>query len=407
MEDLFYYSTHPGLRSVKRTSQPVKKISHHFDVSVGTDPLERCNMALAKLFAPDLFSSSVPTFRGLAEAYIHFTGDEDISGRFFPNKISKDLRSCQDFHSGSFSFALQNALNVFLTKAYREFPFHEELLISQKNNVKDFRKIRSVQFGYFGELPNVDPETADYDDMEPFPDGQAEYTLSHKGAIIWVTRRMIVDDNIGVIEAMIKRLARAARRAHAKYVWNFFINNALCPDGTAWFTSGHGNLVADALDISPLVTAIKALANMTESGPSAEKLGLDLATFNWNLVVPINMWDTAVKKNQCDSVFTSNDLTTKDPNPCRKLFGENNERIITCPFITNATQWGLIRDREDVPIVEMSYLNGHEEPELFTNHGPASEGLYTFNSDKLGYKIRHEYGGALVDYEGGYCSITP
>jgi hypothetical protein len=163
----------------------------------------------------------------------------------------------------------------------------------------------------------------------------------------------------------------------------------------------------EALDISPLVTAIKALANMTEPGPSAEKLGLDLATFNWDLVVPINMWDMAVKKNQCDSVFTSNDLTTKDPNPCQELFGENNERIITSPFITNATQWGVIRDCEDVPIVEMSYLNGHEEPDLFTSSGPVSGGMFTFNNDKLGYKIRHEYGGALVDYKGGYCSVTP
>lgn len=377
------------------------------NISVGDTPLDKCRMALEKLFIPSIYTNGIPAFKRLSEAYVYLTGDSDISGCFNPHKVSKDLRSCQDFHSGTFSSALENALNVFMTKMYRNFSFHEEILISQKRNIKDFKKIKSIQFGYFGELPDVDPEAGDYVSMAPYSDSQAEYTISQKGAVIWVTRYMIVDDNIGIIQDMTKRLARAARRTHAKYVWDFFIKNALCPDGTAWFTSAHGNLSNAALDISPLVTAIKALANMTEAGPSAEKIGLDLATFNWNLVVPINMWDTAVKKNQCESVFTSNDLTTKDPNPCQKLFGVNNERIIPCPFITNSTQWGVIRDREDVPIVEMSYLNGHEEPDLFTSAGPAREGLYTFGNDKLGYKIRHEYGGALVDYKGGYCSITP
>lgn len=387
-------------------ASPSEEKQNYGNVSMGLNQFEKCEMALIKLFVPDFNPSGIPAFKSLAEAYVYLTGDSDISGRFRPDKISKDLRSNQDFNSGSFSYALQNALDVFLSKSYREFPFHEEILISQKNKVTDFKKINSVQFGYLGELPNIDPEAADYNDMEPYVDGKAEYQLSQKGAIIWVTRRMVINDSIGVIQTMTKRLSRAARLAHAKYIWNFFISNALCPDGTAWFTANHGNLTTDALDISPLVTAIKALANMTEPGPSVEKIGLDLATFNWHLVVPVGMWDTAVKKNQCDSTFTINDLTGKEPNPCQKLFGERNERIVTCPFITKASDWGVIRDCVDVPIVEMSYLNGREEPELMQGWTTTSEGSYIFNNDKLGYKIRHEYGGALVDYKGGYKSIV-
>jgi hypothetical protein len=381
--------------------------SHFGNIRVGLNQLEKCEMALVKLFVPDFNTGGIPAFEGLHEAYIHLTGDSEVSGFFKPDRTSKDLRSCQDFSSTSFSHALQNALNVHLTRSYRDFPFHEEILISERKRVTDFRKIRSVQFGYLGELPDVDPEAADYEDMAPYADGEAQYQLSQKGAIIWVTRMMVINDTVGVIQAMTKRLSRAARLAHAKYVWKFFINNALCPDGTAWFTTGHGNFTGDSLDISPLVTAIKALANMTEPGPSTEKIGFDLATFNWHLVVPINMWDSAVKKNQGDSTFAANDLTEKEPNPCHKLFGENNERIVTCPFMTSASDWGIIRDCEDVPIVEMSYLNGQEEPELIPGWGPLSEGSFIFNNDKLGYKIRHEYGGALAGFSGGYKSIVP
>ena len=144
---------------------------------------------------------------------------------------------------------------------------------------------------------------------------------------------------------------------------------------------------------------------MTEPG-SGEKIGLDLPTFNWWLVAPVALWDTAVKKNQCDSSFTVNDLTSKEPNPCHKLFGEKNERIATCPFLTDVNDWGVIRDKEDIPIVEMSYLFGKEEPELISEVSPAPLSHLAFEGDKLGYKIRHRYGGTLADYRGGYKSVT-
>jgi len=213
----------------------------------------------------------------------------------------------------------------------------------------------------------------------------------------------IINNSIELIQAMVKRMARAARLAHAKYVWSLFINNANCPDGTAWFTAGHGNLANDALDFSSLVTAITALANMTEAG-SGEKIGIDLGTFKWHLVVPIGLWDVAVKKNQADSYFTVNDLTSKEPNPVQKLFGERNERIIICPFFTDTNDWGILRDKEDVPIVEMSYLMGQEDPQFINHEGPTNERV--FKGDRFGYKVRHEYGGTLADYKGGYKSIV-
>ena len=86
------------------------------------------------------------------------------------------------------------------------------------------------------------------------------------------------------------------------------------------------------------------------------------------------------------------------------MFGDHNERIVTCPFLTDANDWGVIRDKEDVPIVEMSYLNGHEEPEFILADGPKVG--HVFTKDKFGYKVRHEYGGVLADYRGAYKAIV-
>jgi hypothetical protein len=161
----------------------------------------------------------------------------------------------------------------------------------------------------------------------------------------------------------------------------------------------HGNLGADALDFDPLVIGITALANMTEPGPSGEKLGMDLGTFAWHLVVPISLWDGATKRNQARVVDVNN-----TPNAVHHLFGNGNERIVVCPFLADTNDWGIIRDKEDVPIVEMSYLGGREEPDLIVEDGPTRE--HVMRADKIGYKIRHEYGGTLSEYRGGYKSVV-
>ncbi|MDD5169549.1 MAG: Mu-like prophage major head subunit gpT family protein, partial [Syntrophales bacterium] len=323
-----------------------------------------------------------------------------------PQNVSRDLQQLQaGFNAASFAFALGNSMNIFLSMIYKDFPYREEIFISQKQKVRNFKKIEMVQFGYFAELPSVDPETAGYNDLEPFQDTESAYAIGQKGAILWITRKMVINDNIGIIKAVVARMAKAARLAHAKHVWKFFLNNSVCPDGTPWFSNDHGNLASDALDVAPLTTAVSTLANMTEPGPSGEKIGLDLATLkDWHLVVALSKWDTAVKTNKRRSTFTANDLTTETPNPCKDLFGDHNEKIVSCPFITDVNSWGVVRDCKDVPIVEMSYLNGQEDPELMVEIFPTKAGQFTFFDDKLGYKIRHEYGGALADYRGAYKS---
>jgi hypothetical protein len=388
----------------EKVLKDIERTLFYSDVQVGLNPVEKMGAALIKLFVPEYDTRGVGAFNGLRDAYVHLTGDDDIKGMFYPHKASKELRACADFASNSFAFGLQNALSMYLSKMYKAFPYHEEILISEKKKANDFRKIHSVQLGYLGDLPDMDPETGDYQSAEQYTDTESQYVLSHKGTILWVTRRHILNDSIGLVKDMVKRMARSARKTHARYVWNFYINNATCPDGTAWFTAEHGNLGNNALDLTPLVTAITALANMTEPGPSAEKLGLDLETFNWHLVVPVDLWDLAVKKNQGRDYYASNDLTTKVPNPCQRLFGDRNERIVTCPLMTDTNDWGIIRDREDVPIVEMSYLAGHEEPEFILEEGPTEE--HVFTADRIGYKIRHEYGGTLAGHQGGYKSVV-
>ena len=364
------------------------------------DEMDKARVALGKLINPRAYAESrVPAFKSLPEAYVHFSGDPDVSGRFFPERVLTGLRASQEFSAGSFANALANALNVVLFTEYVAQPYYEHILISARNPVENLRGIRSVQLGYFADIEELDPETGDYSDVESISEKAANYWLRQTGAIMSVTRRIIMNDAVGLIKKMVARLARAARKTHARYVWSFVVNNAITPDGTAWFTTDHGNLGASALDFAPLTSAITALATMQEEEPSGDVMGINLASFNWYLAVSTTNWDLAVKKNQAQ--YTGADFT---PNPCYRLFGDHNERIIPCPFFTGVNDWGVFREPRDVGIVEMSYLFGKEDPEFMVQEGP--EKGHVFTRDRISYKIRHEYGGAVVDYRGGYKSIV-
>lgn len=377
----------------------------HYQSSMSyRDPLDKLNLAFIKLLNPGFNTQGVPAFKTLAEAYVQYSGDDAIKGRFCPNRVSEGLRASISFNSGSFSYALQNAMNVYVSKEFKRFPYREEIFITDRRSAKDFRTIKSIQMEYYGDLPDIDPEAGDYQTMPSLDDTEASYNIGQKGIILWISRKVILNDSIDIIKGLIARMTRSARMTHAKKAWSFYLNNSDTPDGKAWFHVDHENVTTGALTIPNLITAITALATMTEPGESGEILGLDFKTFDWHLVVPVTLWSNAVTVNQNQSYFPSNDLSTKVPNPCYRLFGEKNERIIISPFGDDTDDWGVLRGSEDVPIVEMSYLNGQEEPELILHKGPTVE--WVFTSEKIGYKIRHEYGGSLAGYRGGYKAIN-
>ena len=70
--------------------------------------------------------------------------------------------------------------------------------------------------------------------------------------------------------------------------------------------------------------------------------------------------------------------------------------IIPVWYWTDANDWCTAADPADIPGIEMGFLDGREEPELFVQDTPNVGSM--FAADKLTYKIRHIYGGAVTDF---------
>lgn len=339
-----------------------------------------------------------PHLSGLRELYVLLTGDSDINGRFNRAALPADLRASQDINSGTFSFALGNTMNRRLIMDYRAMNFQEDLLISSRKSVKDFKTQEVVNLGYFGDLDDVDPESADYVEIAGVTDEEATYSLGQKGNILTVTRKTILNDDLSVIQRLVSRLGRAARRTFAKYVWALYTGNATCSDGTAWFTGGHGNLGAAAMSQTTVLAAYLALAKMTEMD-SGERIGLLDGGTKPVMVYPIDLMTTAEQIINDDFYYTGNDLTSKTRNPMK---GKVTGAMVS--LLTDVTDWGLLLPPTEVDMIEMGFLNGRQDPEMFLADSPQSEQVFV--ADKIRYKIRHEYAGTVIDYRSGYKAVV-
>ena len=106
------------------------------------------------------------------------------------------------------------------------------------------------------------------------------------------------------------------------------------------------------------------------------------------LLVPFDLEEKAV------------DLFRRSTNRDRTFAQSLALEVVPLPELTDANDWYLAADPMDIPTVEIGFLDGNREPELFVQDSPSAGSL--FSADKISWKIRHVYGGAALDYRGLY-----
>ena len=356
---------------------------------------DRMQIALDKLFgvkaSPDgaPYDASVPAFSGIREAYISLTGDRDLL--WIPRAGG---RVTEEWNSTGFANALGNTLHRRMIQDYFAIDYGLDLLIPEgephRLALRDFRTHEVVRVGYLGDLPQVDPEAVDWPEIAPPTDEKATLTAIQFGGIVTVTRKHVINDDIGTVAKVTARLGRAARRTLARRVFKWLINNSTIYDGLAFFHATHNNLGSTALSANEINTVRQAMRDQTEKD-SGEKLGISPQI----LVVPHALEGTARQENERDYMDAS-----FTPNPVHFQFGAANERVVVSPLLTDANDWYVFANPREVQTFQLGFLQGREEPELLL----ADNELVgkTFSSDRIQYKVRHEYEVTVVDFRGAY-----
>lgn len=347
----------------------------------GLDSLDKFAQRLDDFFDP---SKPQTSFR---ECYVDLTGDRRFTGRI---KDCDQLRSWafrEAFGSGDLATVLGNAINRRMVQDYRDNDRYSAWRsLTQIANVSDFRTRHVARVGGYGDLSTV-LEGAPYPALVSPDDEEATYALGKRGGTESITLEHIRNDNVGFIRSVPKKLAQAAKRTLSKFVLDFLRSNPIVYDGQMLFHASRSNLGSAALSAAAVTAARAAMRRQTESG-SGDPLGIEPR----NLWVPLDLEETAV------NLFRR---TTENEKTALQQLALN---VMPVWCWTDTSDWCLSADPSQVPTIEIGFLDGNEEPELFVQENPSAGSM--FSNDQMVWKIRHIYAGAVIDYRGIYKSVV-
>lgn len=320
------------------------------------------------------------------EAYIAFTGDRMVTGRVQDCDRARLRESAgASFREALDTTAWAQALGDAVTRRLQAvYAGMTDLQVWRKvvgvARITDFRTQRLVRIGGYGNLPAV-AQGADYAALTSPGDDEATYAVSKRGGLETVTLEMIKNDDVRSISRIPQELALAAANTLYEFAFDFFRTNPTCTyDSVALYHATHANLFTAALSATEYETHRQAMVKQTRAG-SAKRLGVSPAF----LLVPFELEKTAF------------DLFHRDTNLDETFVQSQKPQVIVPAYWTDASDWCTVADPSRLPGIEIGFLDGKEEPELFMQDSPTVGSL--FSADKITYKIRHIYGGT-VDVDG-------
>ncbi len=322
--------------------------------------------------------------RSFRECYVTLTGDTRLTGQL---RDTDQSLMREALNSGSFADVLGDSITRRMIADYRDqtqYDVWREL--ATVVSVNDFRTQERTRFGGYGDIPAV-AESGDYAALTSPTDEKATYAATKRGGTEKVTLEMITNDDVGAIRRIPTKLSRAAKRTLSKFVLNQLATNPIIFDGVALFHATHGNLGAAALSGTSVAAGRLAMKEQTEKD-SNEKLSVPAK----NLWVPDTLEETAV------------DLFRRNTENDKTFVQSLALQVIPVWCWTDANDWVMTADKMDVPMFELGFLNGQEEPELFVQDSPSVGSMFT--NDEMTWKLRHIYGGNFTDYRGGYKAVV-
>jgi hypothetical protein len=283
---------------------------------------------------------------------------------------------------------LSNVANKFLLEGFFsvERVWHD---ICAVRNVSDFKTVTSYRLIGTDQYEQVAPGG----ELKHGTLGNETYTnkADTYGLMLSVDRRDVINDDLGAITTVPRKLGRGSGLKINDVFWAAFLNNA------AFFTAAAQNYLTGAntvLGIDGLTAAEAAFLDLCDSDgkpigvmPAICLVPTALSAMGTQLWRSLEIRDTTA--------------STKYPvaNPHQGKFRVAVSRYLGNNHYTgNSTKaWYLLAEPADLPVIEVAFLNGQEAPTIETAEADFSV---------LGVQMRgyHDFGVALQDARGGVKS---
>jgi len=361
----------------------------------------------------------VDKFKSLHHSYRVVTGfhgsPKEIGGRIatamafsFPGSDKISMTKHREMMENAKSVLLTEALETtdwpiyFSDAMYRQIikeyslPHRQDWrkTVSDITSPPDFRIQKRMRYGSFSDLADV-AEGGPYTQFASDKTEEKEsYSVVKRGKLYDVNYEAIVDDDLGQVKRLPKNLASAALRTIYKKIFDIFTTNPTMGDTVQLFHASHNNLDTLTFSADNLLTSIQNM--MAQQDPDTND------TLN---IVPRYILASRLLMHQIAEVLlspvkitTSYDATV--PSILKELY---KIELIVPEHWTSATAWYLLADPTEYPTIEVGFLDGQEEPEIWVANQPTVGTM--FSDDKLQYKVRHIYGYIPLDFRTFYANL--
>ena len=258
--------------------------------------------------------------------------------------------------------------------------------IAALRSVTDFKTVTSYRLTGNDQYERVSPGG----EIKHGTLGEETYTnKADTYALMLATDRTdIINDDLGAITTVPRKLGAGSGKTINDIFWKTFLANS------AFFTAGNNNFISGAdtaLGIDGLTKAEVTFMDQVDSD------GKPLGVMPAILLVPTSL--SAVGSQLFKSMeLRDNGSSAKYPvsNPHQGKFRVEVSRYLSNAAYTgnSSKAWYLLAGAEDLPVIEVAFLNGQEAPTIETAE-------QSFN--RLGIQMRgyHDFGVALQDPRGG------
>ncbi|MCA9633759.1 MAG: hypothetical protein KC766_39175 [Myxococcales bacterium] len=392
----------PSELEILRITRPVAPSVHVPDNQMTSSVLEAACMMTAGLSRledftePRALDAASRRFKGgigLQELMLEAAWANGYTGRTFrdPRAVFDHAfsRSVQaSFSTIDLGGILSNVANKFLLEGF----FSVERTwrnICAIRNVSDFKTVTSYRMIGKEQYEQVAPGG----ELKHGTLGEEQYSnkADTYGLMLSIDRRDIVNDDLGAITTVPRKLGRGSGLKINDIFWSTFMDNA------SFFTAGNNNYISGAttgLSIDGLTQGEVTFMDQTDAD------GKPIGVMPAILLVPTAL---SALGSQLFKSMELRDTTssTKYPvsNPHQGKFRVEVSRYLSNSQYTgnSAKAWFLLAEPTDLPVIEVAFLNGQEAPTIET----ADADFNVLGVQMRGY---HDFGVALQDPRGGLKS---
>ena len=296
------------------------------------------------------------------------------------------------FSSVSLPGILSNVANKKLLQSYEAQPVIATKLCST-GDLNDFKETERFRLTDVGDLLPIAPD-GEIKDGGLIEEG-AKNQLETYGKKFCLTRKMIINDDLGAFMKVPVAMGNRAARLIDQLFFSRLLQNPTQADGKALFSSTHKNLLggaSSALSAESLKKAIQLYLDQTDAD------GQPIAVEPKYLLVPTALKHLAVELTRgATLIMSGSDNTVR---PAINVLADENLQVVSSPYLGNSaytgasqSAWYLFGNPNTIDTFELGFLKGKRTPTV-------ERGETDFNTLGMWFRVYFDLGVREQDHRG-------